>query len=110
MPAPMPQVRRGRQAQLRVVQVVAGVSHVINRTDPQYARIFHTAALFVWRGGLKHWAGVDLEVQAVRRLRVADTRRAVRVTRAEQQDSLPVYRYGGWVESARFHPRRWSGP
>ena len=86
--APVPQVRRGRQAQLRVVQVVAGVGHVINRTDAHYARIFHPAATFVCLSGLERRLRIDFEVQAVRGFRIADARRAARVTRAEQQYGL----------------------
>jgi hypothetical protein len=106
----VPQVGRSGQAQLRVVQVISGVSHVINRTDAQHARIFHTAAAFIWRGGLQHRARIYLEVQAVRGGRISDARRAMRIARAEQQYGLPVYHRGGRVERAGFHPRRRSGP
>jgi hypothetical protein len=79
----VPQVRRRRQAQLRVMQVVSRISHVINRTDAHYAWIFHAASAFVWRGGLQYRPAIDLEVQAIPGFRVADTRHAVRIARAE---------------------------
>ena len=100
----MNQILGGRQAQLRIVEVIGRVSKVVSAFNPHDSRIFHAAALFVGGFGKEDGIGTHREVKPVGAFGVPDARGSRPIASAKQEHGFFAHQNRSGIKSPGARP------